>query len=114
MQNPTFNFNVNFRNNDCFSHFYLLCPQMNPSRSCPLVAVTPNNTIILFLVKSASVCGGQQDKPRQVSHLTWSMGGMGVHVLESGSYFSPLSRTVLFSSAPPMTNRKPSNRAEPC
>lgn len=44
--------------------------------------------------------------------LTWSIGGMGVHVLESGSYFSPLSRTVLLPSHPPMTNRKPSNRAK--
>lgn len=37
---------------------------------------------------------------------------MGLQLLESGSYFSPLSRTVLCSSVPPITNRKPSKREE--
>lgn len=38
---------------------------------------------------------------------TCSIGGIGLQVLESGSYFSPLARTVLCSSVPPITNRNP-------
>lgn len=37
---------------------------------------------------------------------------MGLQLLESGSYFSPLSSTVLCSSVPPIANRKPSENKD--
>lgn len=40
------------------------------------------------------------------------MEGMGVQVFVFGSYFSPLLRTVLVSSMPPITKRWPSERTK--
>lgn len=45
---------------------------------------------------------------------TWSIVGIGLQVLESGSYFSPLSRMLLSSPVPPITKRKPSKGQETC
>lgn len=43
---------------------------------------------------------------------TCFMEGMGVQVFVFGSYFSPLLRTVLVSSMPPITKRWPSERTK--
>lgn len=48
---------------------------------------------------------------RDQLHHTSFMGGRAVHVLASGSYFSPELSVCLFSSWPPNTNKNPSEKS---
>lgn len=76
--------------------------------------IESHQEIVVFFSCSLIICSPQRQKQKRGvwGFCTCSMEGMELQELESASYFSPLSRTVPCSSAPPITNRKPSNRRE--